>query len=316
VDHIHYVPEFAALVGSDGKPIGAVAALVLCAACYLSRFAETDDGWFCWPVRDQRQITFLGTHALENARCALAAAGYIRLDRRGVDGALYWRVEKGLPETLYPNEKGYSETREPMSAGREGLSPNARTEEASVIAKRENRISRNARTPARAGTTSGIKNLNTEDSNTEARAAPVPEKRQAVPDSQEAVQVFMLGLKEPGNIADAEEFFEYYGARGWVMGGNVRMKDWKLAAQKWVRTNRARGPTGNLFEARNSHAPANNGHVEPESFRTRIITREEALEEIFREGAAAAEVRARVQREKEEKDKNAINATAADGSIP
>lgn len=68
-------------------------------------------------------------------------------------------------------------------------------------------------------------------------AATTKQPRQTPYPTEEEVQTF---FKELGAIRDlANEFFEYYGTVGWVMGqGKGKpIKNWKLAARRWVRKN-------------------------------------------------------------------------------
>ena len=42
--------------------------------------------------------------------------------------------------------------------------------------------------------------------------------------------------KERGNGVDAQRFFDYYEANGWVQGKGKPIKDWKAAVRIWERS--------------------------------------------------------------------------------
>lgn len=41
--------------------------------------------------------------------------------------------------------------------------------------------------------------------------------------------------REKGITLDAEDFCDYYGAQGWRLSNGNRMRDWRLAANRWAR---------------------------------------------------------------------------------
>lgn len=66
-------------------------------------------------------------------------------------------------------------------------------------------------------------------------AATTKQGRQTPYPSEEEVEKF---FKELGSVRDlAIDFFEHYGSVGWVIGKDKPIKNWKLAARRWVRKN-------------------------------------------------------------------------------
>ena len=55
-----------------------------------------------------------------------------------------------------------------------------------------------------------------------------------VPPTTDEVLDYML---ERGNGSESEKFFDYYSSNGWKVGKN-KMKDWKAAANNWLRGNK------------------------------------------------------------------------------
>lgn len=54
-----------------------------------------------------------------------------------------------------------------------------------------------------------------------------------IPPSIEEVRAYTLSQK---NVVDAEHWFDYYSARGWMLG-KTKMKDWKAAVRTWEKNN-------------------------------------------------------------------------------
>jgi uncharacterized protein YdaU (DUF1376 family) len=48
-------------------------------------------------------------------------------------------------------------------------------------------------------------------------------------------EVVVFFRNKGSTVEEAESFWEYYGARGWMMGV-TRMRDWHAAARKWIKT--------------------------------------------------------------------------------
>ncbi len=50
--------------------------------------------------------------------------------------------------------------------------------------------------------------------------------------------------QERGNKIDAEYFYDYHEARGWMLKGNVRMKNWQATIRTWEKVaGFTKGPT-------------------------------------------------------------------------
>lgn len=69
-----------------------------------------------------------------------------------------------------------------------------------------------------------------------ATGKPVPVAKQTIPPKREDVQGYFL---EHGSTAvEAENFFDSYNSKGWLVG-KVRMVNWHSSASKWIRSNMA-----------------------------------------------------------------------------
>ena len=47
---------------------------------------------------------------------------------------------------------------------------------------------------------------------------------------------------ERGITLDAEDFCDYYGAQGWRLSNGNRMRDWRMAANRWAKRRAAKAP--------------------------------------------------------------------------
>lgn len=47
---------------------------------------------------------------------------------------------------------------------------------------------------------------------------------------------------ERGITLDAEDFCDYYGAQGWRLSNGNRMRDWRMAANRWAKRRTAKAP--------------------------------------------------------------------------
>ena len=56
----------------------------------------------------------------------------------------------------------------------------------------------------------------------------------------EDIKAYCLERK---NSVNAEQFFDYYESKGWCIGRNGRMKDWKAAVRTWERNKISNGST-------------------------------------------------------------------------
>ena len=52
------------------------------------------------------------------------------------------------------------------------------------------------------------------------------------------IQDIKLYCEERGNKIDAEYFFDYYESKGWKVGRNAPMKDWKAAIRLWEKNDK------------------------------------------------------------------------------
>ena len=53
-----------------------------------------------------------------------------------------------------------------------------------------------------------------------------------VPPSEVHVKIY---FDEKGYLpVEAEKIFNYFQSNGWLVGGRVKMKDWKAAARNWI----------------------------------------------------------------------------------
>lgn len=57
---------------------------------------------------------------------------------------------------------------------------------------------------------------------------------------------------ERGNLVDAEKFYDFYEAKGWVVG-KTPMKDWKAAVRTWERGNSSTSRTSKTVSNANQH---------------------------------------------------------------
>ena len=57
-----------------------------------------------------------------------------------------------------------------------------------------------------------------------------PKPQSVIPPELESVRAFMVANKKPAHFAD--EFWDFYGSKGWMVGKNP-MKDWHCAARRW-----------------------------------------------------------------------------------
>lgn len=62
-------------------------------------------------------------------------------------------------------------------------------------------------------------------------AKPKREKRFVAPSLADVQKFF----NDNGFTSDAEQFYNYYSANGWMIGGKSKMKDWHAAARNWER---------------------------------------------------------------------------------
>ena len=73
----------------------------------------------------------------------------------------------------------------------------------------------------------------------EDRGADKPPHTRFVPPSLEEVQAYCAERK---NAIDAERFFDYYTANGWVQGKGKPLRDWRAAVRTWERQTIAEQP--------------------------------------------------------------------------
>lgn len=62
--------------------------------------------------------------------------------------------------------------------------------------------------------------------------APTKQHQEATPKDLKSVQDYMTEL---GYQNEAENFFDYFSANGWKVGGKTPMKNWQAACRNWVR---------------------------------------------------------------------------------
>ena len=63
--------------------------------------------------------------------------------------------------------------------------------------------------------------------------AATPPRSRFVPPTIDEIKAYCLERK---NTVDAERFFDFYSANGWVQGRGKPIKDWKAAVRTWART--------------------------------------------------------------------------------
>lgn len=63
--------------------------------------------------------------------------------------------------------------------------------------------------------------------------AATPPRSRFVPPTIDEIKAYCLERK---NTVDAERFFDFYSANGWVQGRGKPIKDWKAAVRTWERT--------------------------------------------------------------------------------
>ena len=71
----------------------------------------------------------------------------------------------------------------------------------------------------------------------------IPHTTKAKPASVEDVKEYRHGLGYDN--FNAQAFFDFYEANGWVQGRNKPIKDWKAAVRNWQRTDKQFKPKDN-----------------------------------------------------------------------
>lgn len=145
----------------------------------------------------------------------LAAKGYIIPFESGVVVIADWKINNTLKNdryhpTLYSTEKSRLTT---DHAGRLmlGNSQETRWNQNGTILEPEHNLTK---------------------PNKEDKAATPPHSR-FVPPTIDEIKAYCLERK---NTVDAERFFDFYSANGWVQGRGKPIRDWKAAVRTWERT--------------------------------------------------------------------------------
>lgn len=102
-------------------------------------------------------------------------------------------------------------------------------------------------------TDSPNKNLNQKEKSS------VKKEKDTIPTFEEVKTFFQ---EKNGAPLEAEKFFNYYEATGWLVGGKTKMKKWKAAASNWIIN--AKASTLNIFGAQKTlDTSANKRYDEP-----------------------------------------------------
>lgn len=77
------------------------------------------------------------------------------------------------------------------------------------------------------------------EQNSEVERTATPPRTRFIPPSLEEVQAYCAERK---NTVDAERFFDFYSANGWVQGKGKPIRDWRAAVRTWERQTIAEQP--------------------------------------------------------------------------
>ncbi|WP_310559180.1 transcriptional regulator [Flavobacterium sp.] len=82
-----------------------------------------------------------------------------------------------------------------------------------------------------------------------------------IPPIFEEVQKYFI--EKNGTIQEAEKFFNYYTSKGWLVGGNSKMKDWKASARNWILNTEKFKPKNTQPQANHLHTSNHKNYGEP-----------------------------------------------------
>lgn len=92
-----------------------------------------------------------------------------------------------------------------------------------------------------------------------------------VPPTIEEIQSYCLERK---NTVDANNFFDFYSSKGWMVGKN-KMKDWKAAVRTWERDNKKQQPSTGKVNKFNNFPQRNYSEAQMLSIEQRLLNRGE-----------------------------------------
>lgn len=162
----------------------------------------------------QKQFSYLGKKAIQTAIEKLKESGYILIgnynDNTWDHTSWYTLTEKG--QSIYQNETIDGAKRDNRQTEKEQSYNNNYKEEKNTNRNTDENTNNNERY--------------VNESSTNRQKTSV---RNVIPPSVDDVEAY---CKERGNGIDANNFCDFYTARGWKIG-NTKMKDWQAAVRTW-----------------------------------------------------------------------------------
>lgn len=91
------------------------------------------------------------------------------------------------------------------------------------------------------GTAAGTRTWGDGGEKADKLSAPARKAEKFIPPTVEEAAAY---IRELGSTIDPQRFVDYYASRGWMLKGNIHMKDWRAEVRNWEQRDRQSAPPG------------------------------------------------------------------------